>query len=26
MANVNLIWGIVMTFTGVLMAGFLWRS
>ena len=26
LANVNLIWGIVMTFTGVLMAGFRWRS
>jgi len=26
LANVNLIWGVVMTFTGILMVGFLWRS
>ncbi len=26
LANVNLIWGIVMTFTGALMAGLFWRS
>jgi hypothetical protein len=26
LANVNLIWGIVMTLTGALMTGFVWRS
>ena len=26
LANVNLIWGIVMTFTGVLMGGLFWHS
>jgi len=26
LANINLIWGVVMTFTGALMTGFIWRS